>query len=327
MRHCTDLSRFLGILKTSSRNRYGHSSQKEKHSLTRLHDPGAEVEDIRYDTTHDIMTHMRHTRGLSASHPSQHHHRPAFSLSMSPEPRRGSPGNNRFGARGTLKCLNCRNRKARCEFATKDDDCRWCAQRGLTCGDKLLGEKHQIREHRKRLGIGNTPLSTIAAKLELAYPRHTPWEICEMAREILLENGDGPDDLSILSRQNSQSQEDHPFSRHDSVKPEDSPKTPPLSLQSQTFINASGQPQQRSPPRSVPQLEQEITSVITLDHYPPYQDYNFTMNYSATTPIRQSFGEDRDQVFDPSIFTQVSQRIVDAGPWSVPGFSWQESMT
>jgi len=97
-----------------------------------------------------------------------------------------------------------------CEFATKDDDCRWCAQRGLTCGDKLLGEKHQIREHRKRLGIGNTPLSTIAGKLELAYPRHTPWEICEIAREILLENGDGPDDLSTLSRQNSQSHEGTP---------------------------------------------------------------------------------------------------------------------
>jgi len=27
--------------------------------------------------------------------------------------RKGSPGNNKFGARGTLKCLNCRNRKAR----------------------------------------------------------------------------------------------------------------------------------------------------------------------------------------------------------------------
>jgi len=175
-------------------------------------------------------------------------------------------------------------------------------------------------------------LSTIAGKLELAYPRHTPWEICEMAREILLENGDGPDDLSTLSRQNSlcrqnsQSQEDNPFSRHDSVKPEDSPKTPPLSLQSQTFLNSSGPTHQRTPPRSTPSIDTQpqTSAVITLDHYPPYQDYNFTINYSATTPIRQQF-EDRDQVFDPSIFTQVSQRIVDAGPWSVPGFSWQEA--
>jgi hypothetical protein len=84
----------------------------------------------------------------------------------------------------------------KCEFTNQEEDCRWCANRGLTCGDKLLGEKHQIREHRKRLGIGNTPLSIIAGKLELAYPRHTPWEISEMAREILLESGDGPDILS-----------------------------------------------------------------------------------------------------------------------------------
>ena len=87
-----------------------------------------------------------------------------------------------------------------CEFNSKDDDCRWCAARGLKCGPKLLGEKHQIREHRKLLGIGNTPLSVIATKLELAYPRHTPWEISEMAREILLETGDGPDMLELPSR-------------------------------------------------------------------------------------------------------------------------------
>jgi hypothetical protein len=136
-------------------------------------------------------------RGREQSSSLHHHHHHELSISMSPDPsRRGSPGNNRFGARGTLKCLNCRNRKAKCEFTNQEDDCRWCANRGLTCGDKLLGEKHQIREHRKRLGIGNTPLSNIAAKLEIAYPRHTPWEISEMAREILLESGDGPDILS-----------------------------------------------------------------------------------------------------------------------------------
>ena len=80
-----------------------------------------------------------------------------------------------------------------CEFATKEADCRWCVQRGLSCGEKLLGEKHQIREHRKLLGIGNTPLSVIATQLEIAYPRRTPWEISEMAREALILAGDGPD--------------------------------------------------------------------------------------------------------------------------------------
>jgi len=71
----------------------------------------------------------------------------------------------------------------------------------------LLGEKHQIREHRKLLGLGNTPLSSIASKLELAYPRHTPWEISEMAREILLENGEGPESFELPSRQASSSAE------------------------------------------------------------------------------------------------------------------------
>jgi len=84
-----------------------------------------------------------------------------------------------------------------CEFVTKEDDCQWCVQRGLACGDKLLGEKHQIREHRKRLGLGNTPLSTIASQLEFAYPRRTPWEISEMAREALIQAGDGPDSENL----------------------------------------------------------------------------------------------------------------------------------
>jgi len=149
-----------------------------------------------------------------------------------------------------------------------------------------------------------------------------------MAREILLENGDGPDDLSILSRQNSQSHEDHHSdllrSRPESIKLENSPKTPPLSLQSQTFLNASQT--LRSPPRSMPPLDEheQTSTIINLDHLPPYQDYNFTINYSATTPLRPQY-EDRDQTFDPSIFSQVNQRIVDAGPWSLPGFSWQEA--
>jgi len=94
------------------------------------------------------------------------------------------------------------------------------------------------------------------------------------------------------------------------MKYENSPKTPPLSLQSQTFLTASQS--DRSPPRSMPphhdHLQQQPPStVINIDHLPPYQDYNFTINYSATTtPIRQQF-EDRDQTFDPSIFNQVSQ--------------------
>jgi hypothetical protein len=95
-------------------------------------------------------------------------------------------------------------------------------------------------------------------------------------------------------------------SRPESIKLENSPKTPPLSLQSQTFLTASQT--QRSPPRSMPPLDQheQTSTIINLDHLPPYQDYNFTINYSATTPLRPQY-EDRDQTFDPSIFSQVNQ--------------------
>jgi hypothetical protein len=54
-----------------------------------------------------------------------------------------------------------------------------------------MGEKQQIREQRKRLGLGNTKLSVIAAKLEFGFPRKTPWEIFEMAREELIEADGG----------------------------------------------------------------------------------------------------------------------------------------
>ena len=73
-----------------------------------------------------------------------------------------------------------------CDFKSRGDDCQWCAHRGLACGEKLLGEKHQIREQRRRLGIGNTKLSVICEQLERAYSRATPWEIFEMAREELV---------------------------------------------------------------------------------------------------------------------------------------------
>jgi len=240
------------------------------------------------------------------------HRQHVLSLSSSPEPsRKGSPGNNKFGARGTLKCLNCRNRKARCEFATKDDDCRWCAQRGLTCGDKLLGEKHQIREHRKLLGIGNVPLSTIAGKLELAYPRLTPWEISEMAREALIRAGDGPPS-ETMSR-DGKSVTPH-VDRAESIKLENSPKTPTLTLQSQTFLSAS----QRTPPRST--RPEQRTSSIGMEQLPTY-DYTPHLSVSS---IRQVF-EDRDRpLYDSSYF---ADRIMETAPWSLhQSLTWQESI-
>lgn len=260
---------------------------------------------------------MKRARDHAASH-----HLQVLSLSMSPEPRKALPGNNRYGARGTLKCLNCRNRKARCEFNSKEEDCKWCAARGLKCGEKLLGEKHQIREHRKLLGIGNTPLSVIAAKLELAYPRHTPWEISEMAREILLETGDGPDALELPSRGASLCTDDSVTRvRAQSVKLEASPKTPTVSIQAQTFLSAAAS-QEKSPPRSVPPRPRPTTqSSNTLD---PFPSYDFSVAYIP--PLRQQQYEERDvtSVYDPSYFTQ--KFLDNSGTWSLHGIHWQETV-
>jgi len=220
-----------------------------------------------------------------------------LSPSMSPEPsRKVLPGNNRFGARGTLKCQHCRDRKAKCEFKSKDDDCRWCAHRGLTCGVKLLGEKHQIREQRRRLGIGNTKLSVIAEQLERGYPRATPWEIFEMAREELVAAEGGPYDESSMTPQNE---------RAESIKLEDSPRTPPLSRQSMRFIEDS---QKTPPPSSQPEQRTISTHIEQLP-------YVFEPEYVTTT---RHFDE-REPLLDPNMFTP---RAMEA--WGFPNFTWQQ---
>jgi len=244
-------------------------------------------------------------RGRPENHPTFPRH--DLSLSSSPEPsRKGFPGNNKFGARGTLKCLNCRNRKARCEFATKDADCRWCSQRGLTCGEKLLGEKHQIREHRKLLGIGNVPLSQIASRLELAYPRLTPWEISELAREALVHDGDGPSS-ETMSRDVTPR-----VDRAESVKLENSPKTPTLTLQTQTFLHAS-----QPPPRST--RSEPRPNSISMGQIPTTYDYLT----APTSDVRHHFERD-EQIYDDNYF---AERIMEAGPWSLhQPITWQESV-
>lgn len=56
----------------------------------------------------------RHEHVLSLSMSPECHHPCARRVTNVSRPgRRGCPGNNRYGARGTLKCLNCRNRKAK----------------------------------------------------------------------------------------------------------------------------------------------------------------------------------------------------------------------
>jgi hypothetical protein len=196
----------------------------------------------------------------------------------------------------------------------KEDDCRWCAQRGLTCGDKLLGEKHQIREHRRLLGIGNTPLSVISAQLELAYPRRTPWEISEMAREALILAGDGPEASENLSREGTffsaldevlmmTGKSVTPnIDRAESVKLENSPKTPTLTLQSQTFLSAS----QRTPPRTT-RLSPRNNSLLNE----PLPSYDYASQFSAVRPQY----DERDQAaasyehHNPNYFAEVKPSL------------------
>lgn len=255
-------------------------------------------------------------RGRPQHTPTPSHHRmESISLSASPEPtRRGSPGNNKFGARGTLKCLNCRNRKAKCEFNTKDDDCRWCAQRGLSCGEKLLGEKHQIREHRRQLGIGNTPLSTIALQLEHAYPRATPWEISEMAREALIlageSDGQAIENISCDGKSLSPPRVD----RGDSVKIENSPKTPPLSLQAGTFLSAS---ERTAAPTPVQHSNEPRTTLLLAE---PIPTYNYTHQFAM--PTRDHYDARQHASYNPNYY---AERIVDTSPWAMH-VTWQETM-
>lgn len=155
------------------------------------------------------------------------------------------------------------------------------------------------------MGIGNVPLSTIAGQLELAYPRLTPWEISEMAREALVQAGDGPPS-ETMSRDGTQSTgrlflisgksvTPH-VDRADSVKLENSPKTPTLSLQSQTFLSAS----QKTPPRST--RPEPRTPSINVEQL---STYDYSSHLSVPASVRQHFEERDHQLYDSNYFAEV----------------------
>lgn len=135
-------------------------------------------------------------------------------------------------------------------------------------------------------------MSAIAAKLELAYPRLTPWEISEMAREALIRAGDGPPS-ETMSR-DGKSVTPH-VDRAESIKLENSPKTPTLTLQSQTFLSAS----QRTPPR--PTRPEQRTSSISMEQLPTYE-YSPHLSVSS---IRQHFEERDHPLYDSNYFAEV----------------------
>lgn len=157
----------------------------------------------------------------------------------------------------------------------------------------MRGEKHQIREQRKMLGLGNTPLSKIAAQLELAYPRRTPWEILEMAREALINSGDGPDSETGSHDGTSQANRSYlltlaignsvtPRLRADSIQSARSPSPPPISQETSIFLSAS----QRSPPRQ-PETRSPNSKLE------PLSTYQHDSQVSVSTPGRPHY-ETRD---------------------------------
>jgi len=81
----------------------------------------------------------------------------------------------------------------------------------------------------------------------------------------------------------------------ESVKLEDSPRTPTLTLQSQTFISAS----QRTPPR--PTRPEPRASSIIIEQLPTY-DYSPHLSVSS---VRQHFEERDHPLYDSNYFTEV----------------------
>jgi len=143
------------------------------------------------------------------------------------------------------------------------------------------------------LGLGNTPLSKIAAQLELAYPRRTPWEILEMAREALINSGDGPDSETGSRDGTLHSDSSWPLTfavgnsvtprlRADSIPSARSPSPPPISQETSIFLSAS----QRSPPRQ-PEARSPNSKLE------PLSTYQYESQVSVSTPGRPHY-ETRD---------------------------------
>lgn len=133
------------------------------------------------------------------------------------------------------------------------------------------------------LGLGDTPLSKIAAQLELAYPRHTPWEIFEMAKEALINSGNGPD--SDTGSHDGHSVTPRP-ERAGSVMSARSPSPPPVSQATSIFLSAS----QRSPPRQ-PIESRPSPNPKQLE---PLSTYHYEGQVSVSTPGRAAHYEPRD---------------------------------
>ena len=106
-----------------------------------------------------------------------------------------------------------------------------------------------------------------------------------MAREALILAGDGPEASENLSREGTFSTLDTLMmtgnsvtpimDRAESVKLENSPKTPTLTIQSQTFLSAS----QRTPPRTT-RPSPRTTNLLNE----PLPSYDYTSQFNGGRP-------------------------------------------
>lgn len=158
------------------------------------------------------------------------------------------------------------------------------------------------------LGLGNTPLSKIAAQLELAYPRRTPWEISEMAREALINAGDGPDSETNSRDGTPSTSIGHVFltfpvgnsvtprhDRADSIASARSPSPPPISNATSIFLSAS----QRSPPRQ-PESRPPNAKIEPLSTY-----NNYEPQVSVSTPGRPHYEHRDNSMYDSNYYAEV----------------------
>lgn len=118
-----------------------------------------------------------------------------------------------------------------------------------------------------------------------------------MAREALILSGDGPSS-EIVSRGSITPLIEPPLTlgksmtpmldQTDSVKIEGSPKTPPMTYQTEMFLASA----QRTPPRLV-----RPVSRISLEHY----DYTT----QCSMPVRQQLSEHENPSCETNYFTEV----------------------
>jgi len=144
-------------------------------------------------------------------------------------------------------------------------------------------------------------LSVIAAQLEHAYPRRTPWEISEMAREALINSGDGPESEAMSRDGKPTSVNRHSDVAGKSLTPHvdppespepESPSTPPLTESAQMFLHHG----KKTSPRTTP--PEQKPSPIPMGQLPNY-------DYASQDSVGRNQYEGNHSLYDTPYLAQV----------------------